>query len=270
MENQRGLDSKDREEVEELRHTSAPVLYEVIRQEGVVELERPAISLWWSGIAAGLAITASVFAEGFMHQHLPDAEWRPLVENFGYCFGFLLVSLGGFQLFTEQTVKAILPLLSEQSWTNLVRTARLWSIVFLANMVGTFLASAFSAYSGAVTGEQFAAFLEISRPLAQMGFVEAIMRSIPAGFLIAAMAWTLPSAEGSKFWVIIAITYLIALGEFAHIVAGSAELFLLLINGELSVARTVGGLLLPIFIGNVLGGTALFSLIAYAQVKEEI
>jgi formate-nitrite transporter family protein len=267
---QRGLDKKEREEVDELRRARAPVHYEVIRQEGEVELERPVASLWWSGIAAGLAISASVFSEGFLHAHLPDTAWRPLVENFGYCFGFVLVIVGGFQLFTEQTVKAILPLLSERSWQNFKRTARLWGIVLAANLVGTFAAAVFATFGNVVSAEHISAFLDISRPIAAHGFVEAMTRGIPAGFLIGALAWMMPNAEGSKFWVIIIVTYAIALGEFAHVVAGSAEIFLLLVGGEISVAKAFGGLLLPILIGNVFGGTALFALIAYAQVQEEM
>lgn len=265
-----GLDKKEEEEVDELRRARAPVHYEVVRQEGEAELERPAASLWWSGIAAGLAITASVFSEGFLHAHLPNAEWRPLVENFGYCIGFVVVIVGGFQLFTEQTVKAILPLLSEQSWDNLTRTARLWGIVLLANLTGTFIAAMFTAFSGALRPEQVGGLLEISRPLMELGVLEAAMRGIPAGFLIAALSWMMPNAEGSKFWVIVAVTYAIGLGEFVHVVVGSAEVFLLLISGEISLARAFGGLLLPVLVGNVLGGTVLFSLIAYAQVKEEM
>ncbi len=267
---QRGLDEKEREEVDELRRARAPVHYEVIRQEGEVELERPVASLWWSGIAAGLAISASVFSEGFFHTHLPDTPWRPLVENFGYCFGFVLVIVGGFQLFTEQTVKAILPLLSERSWQNFKRTARLWGIVLAANLVGAFAAAVFATFGNVVSAEHISAFLEISRPIAAHGFVEAMTRGIPAGFLIGALAWMMPNAEGSKFWVIIIVTYAIALGEFAHVVAGSAEIFLLLVGGEISVVKAFGGLLVPVLLGNVFGGTALFALIAYAQVQEEM
>ena len=267
---QHGLDKDEQDEVDDLRRARAPVHYEVVRQEGEAELERPAASLWWSGVAGGLAISASVFSQGFIYSHLPNAEWRPLVASFGYCIGFVIVIIGGFQLFTEQTVKAILPLLSDQSRQNFIRTARLWGIVLLANMAGTFVAALFATYSGAVKPEQFNAFLEISRPLAALGFVEAVMRGVPAGFLIAALAWIMPNAVGSKFWVIIAVTYAISLGEFAHVVAGSAEIFLLLVVGEISVAKAFGGLLLPVLVGNVLGGTVLFSLIAYAQVKEEM
>jgi formate-nitrite transporter family protein len=267
---QRGLDPDEHEVVDERRSIRAPVVYEIIRQEGVEELERPLVSLWWSGIAAGLAMSASIFCKGFFHLHLPDAPWRPLIENLGYCSGFVIVILSRFQLFTEQTVKAILPLLSEQSRDNLVRTARLWGTVLAANLIGTFCAALFGSLSGGMTTVQLAAFQDVSRQLVEKGAFELLILGIPAGFLIAALVWMLPSAEGSKIWAVIIITYIIALGDLAHVVAGAVEVFLMLIAGQISLWYAFGGMLLPMLIGNVLGGTALFSLIAYAQVREEI
>lgn len=184
MEGSRGLDSKERRDVEERRSVRAPVVYEIIRQEGIDELRRPVLSLWWSGIAAGLAISASIFSEGFFRLHLPDEPWRPLIENFGYCVGFVIVILGGFQLFTEQTVKAILPLLSDQTWNSLMRTARLWAVVFAANLVGAFAAALFAVLNTAVTPEQLAVFLDISRHFVERGFLELLLQGIPAGFLL--------------------------------------------------------------------------------------
>jgi formate/nitrite transporter FocA (FNT family) len=100
--------------------------------------------------------------------------------------------------------------------------------------------------------------------------VELLLLGVPAGFLIAALSWMLPNSEGSKFWVILFVTYVIALGGFAHVVAGSVEVFMLVIAGQLSLVTAFGGILLPALIGNILGGTALFSLIAYGQVHEEM
>ena len=80
----------------------------------------------------------------------------------------------------------------------------------------------------------------------------------------------IPSAEGADFWVVTMATYLIAMGDLAHVVAGSTEAFLLLVNGEVGLWQTVGGFLVPAFVGNMIGGTVLFTLLAYAQVKEEI
>ncbi len=101
--------SKMERDIEERQRPSSPVIYEVIRQDGDEELARPLNSLWWSGIAAGLGISMSVVAEGLLHRALPDREWRPLVENLGYTLGFLIVVLGRLQLFTSNTLTAVLP-----------------------------------------------------------------------------------------------------------------------------------------------------------------
>ncbi len=53
------------------------------------------------------------------------------------------------------------------------------------------------------------------------------------GFLIAAMVWLVPSADTAKFHAVTLMTYLIAIGGFTHIVAGSMEAFLLVANGQL-------------------------------------
>jgi formate/nitrite transporter FocA (FNT family) len=270
MATHRGLDSKERDQVDERRDVRAPVLYETIRQSGLDELERPVVSLWWSGIAAGLAMSASIYCEGFINLQLADQPWRPLIGNIGYTVGFLIVILGGFQLFTEQTVRAILPLLSDRTWDNLLRTARLWSVVFVANLVGAFAAAGFGALSPATTPEQLTAFIALSRHFTGNGFFELVLLGVPAGFLIAALSWMLPNSEGSKFWVIVVLTYVIALGDFAHVIAGSVEVFLLVVAGQISLLAAFGGVILPTLLGNILGGTALFSLIAYAQVREEI
>ena len=55
-----------------------------------------------------------------------------------------------------------------------------------------------------------------------------------------------------------------------HIVAGSVEAFLLVLNGELQWLAMIGNFIVPVLIGNIVGGTALFALIAYAQVMKEI
>ena len=66
------------------------------------------------------------------------------------------------------------------------------------------------------------------------------------------------------------LTYIIAIGGFAHIVAGSFEAFLLLVNGQLDIVHMIVGFTLPVLAGNVIGGTVLFALISYAQVAKEV
>jgi len=80
----------------------------------------------------------------------------------------------------------------------------------------------------------------------------------------------LPNSKGGEFMVIVLITYLIALGDFTHVIAGSVEAFWLLIDGGLSVGHVLGGFLLPTLLGNVVGGSVLFAMLSYVQVHDEI
>jgi len=69
-----------------------------------------------------------------------DAPRCELFENLGYPVGFLIVILGRQQLFTENTVTAILPLLdSANRLQTLGRVVRLWGIVLATNLAGAAL-----------------------------------------------------------------------------------------------------------------------------------
>ena len=269
-EGQSEADAKDAKEVDDASHLRPATVYEIVRQEGVGELKRPLKSLWWSGVAAGIALSTSLYAQAFLLQRVPDAEWRPLVVALGYPVGFVIVIFGRLQLFTENTITVILPLLAERTWGNLRCVARLWGVVFAANLAGTFVSAALVIYLDLMGSEQREAALELSRHFAEKQALEILLLGILAGFFVAALVWTLPDAKGSEFWLIFSMTYVIAIGDFAHVIVGSTEIFLLMFKGELTVLQAAGAYMLPAFVGNVLGGTGLFAMLAYAQVSEEL
>jgi formate/nitrite transporter FocA (FNT family) len=264
------LGGKDLQDVQTHLRLRAPVIYQVVRQEGEEELKRPLLSLWWSGVAAGLAICLSVVAEGLLLFYLPERPWTPLVSSFGYCVGFIVAVLGRLQLFTENTITAVLPVVARPTLHNLFVMVRLWGVVFAANMVGALVFAAAATWGGIFPADQMTAFLDLARHALSKEPMEMLLYGIPAGFLVAVMVWMIPSAESAAFYVVVMMTYLIALGSMTHVVAGSAEAFLLLLAGEFTLGRTIFGFLVPVFIGNVIGGTVLFALLAYGQVKREL
>ena len=257
-------------EAHERRRISARMVYRVVRAEGEGELERPVASLAWSALAAGPAVSTSLLAQGLLHYHLPDTSYRMALEAFGYCIGFLIVILGRLQLFTENTITAVLPLFANFNTHTALRTARLWIIVFAANLAGAFCAVACAVFFQTVPEPFLEALIVVSERFAAKSPSQAFTHGIPAGFLIAAIVWMLPSARSSHFGVVVALTYLIALGDFAHVIVGSAEVFLLVLMGKLSFTAGVSGLILPALAGNIVGGTALFAALAYAQVRREV
>lgn len=130
------LTEKEQAQVEERARPNALVVHEIIRAEGENELRRPITGLAWSALASGLAMGFSLVAEGLLRAHLPEVPWRPLVAKLGYTVGFVIVILGRQQLFTENTLAPVLPLLNKPEPKTLLRLLRLWTVVLAANLVG--------------------------------------------------------------------------------------------------------------------------------------
>lgn len=265
------LDHDEERRVGEYENVPSFVIYEAIRREGEHELSRPSSALWWSGVAAGLALSMSVLCKGFLASLLPEAPWSAGISNLGYTVGFLIVILGRMQLFTENTITPILPLFLNPSRSNFLQIARLWGIVFAANLVGCAAAAFVLAHGHILPDARFEGVLAVTRHYAEATPLEHFAWAIPAGFIIAALVWILPRMEGSgEVLMIVILTYAIGLGGMSHVVAGSTELFILVARGELGPGAAIFGGILPALAGNVLGGTGIFAALTYAQVREEI
>ncbi len=264
-------DQDEKKEVLKQAETlSSRQIFEVIRREGNDELERPNGSLLWSGIAAGIAISLSVLGEAIFRTYLPDAQWSYLLENLGYSMGFLVVILGRMQLFTENTISTVLPAMQDPSRRMFKRVAVLWSIVLVANVVGAFAAALVFAYTSAIPSELLPAIESLSRHATSMGASESFQRAIPAGLLVAAIVWMLPESEGFGFFVILVFTWMIAAGDFTHVVAGSVEMAFLVVQGQFPIWDALFDFFLPVLAGNILGGTLIFALLAFGQVRREL
>jgi formate/nitrite transporter FocA (FNT family) len=267
---QTDLKPGEEHEAEKRSGPESIVLHQAMVLKGEHELKRPPSSLVWSALAAGIGISTSLVAEGALHEHLPDAGWSRLVTGWGYAVGFVLVIMGRLQLFTEHTVVAVTPVLAAPSFANFEKLLRLWLIVFLFNQLGVLIVAMAFAWFGLGSHELVAAMVEVSRPLLDRNFAETLLQAIPAGFIIAAIAWLIIAAKTGHFWVIALLAYVIAIGDFAHVVASAGSAYLLALTGEASFGWALGGFVLPALIGNVIGGTGLFAVLNYAQIKEEI
>ncbi|MGD9868322.1 MAG: formate/nitrite transporter family protein [Hyphomicrobiales bacterium] len=267
---EKGISRDEAEEIEEHSRLRAAVLYEIIRVEGEGELARSAPALAWSGLAAGLSIGLSVVAQAMLATHLPEAEWKPMIEKFGYSAGFIVVIMARQQLFTENTLTPVLPVIARMKLKWLAVLLRLWAIVLSANLAGCLIFAAAIAYTSMLPPEMEQNVRLIGEHLMKNTATEMFVKGIAAGWIIAALVWTLPSAQNTEFFLIGLLTYLIALGEFTHVIAGSVEAFYLWVTGSIGAGKVFLQFLLPTLAGNVVGGTVLFAVLSYAQVREEI
>ncbi len=252
--------------VEQKSAVGSHIVYKAITKTADEELNRPAIALAFSGLAAGLSMGFSLVTEGLLRSKLPDAPWRPLITKLGYSVGFLIVILGRQQLFTENTLTPMLPLLQRRDRATLLRVARLWATVLGANIIGaTIFAYAVqrtSAFAPEVKRAFLALGLEGMEPLAGTIFVKGIF----AGWLIALMVWLLPVAEAGRIWIIVLLTYVVGLGQLSHVIAGSVDAIYTVAAGSHTWAEYAVHFLLPTLTGNCLGGVTMVAALNYAQV----
>jgi formate/nitrite transporter FocA (FNT family) len=257
---------EEAQKVQERVAIGAKVVYEAVRLEGEEELERPTAAMSWSGLAAGLSMGFSLLAEGALQAHLPDSSWRPMIARLGYSVGFLIVVLGRQQLFTENTLTVVLPLLLHKDLATIRKVLRLWSVVLSANVVGTFLFALAIARLHFLEPAVQKSLLDVSEGHLPLGFWTTLLRAILAGWLIALMVWMLPDAASSRVIVIIIMTYLISISSLSHIIAGSTNIFFLVSEGKLSLGQYFTAFFFPTLIGNVAGGVSLVAALAHAQV----
>ena len=268
--NENPHDQEEENSVKEAIGLSPKLIYEVIRREGEEELARTKRSLVWSGIAAGMLISLSVLGEAVFRTYLPDSPSSYLIENLGYSLGFLAVIMGRMQLFTENTITTVLPIMQRRTWSALGAMLRLWAIVLAANVVGAFAAAALFVLTPALPPEILPAIEDLSKHATGMGASTGFWRAIPAGVIVALIVWMLPQADEAAFFLVLTFTWLIAAGDFTHIVAGSVEMAVLILQGTLGFDGAVFGFFLPVLAGNIFGGTLVFTLVAWGQVRDDI
>jgi len=260
------LTEKQKQEAEERTSVSAVVVHEAIRYDGEEELHRPISALAWSGFAAGMSMGFSLIAQALLRAHLPNQPWRPLLSKLGYSLGFLIVIIARQQLFTENTLTAIIPLLARRDRATFLKVLRLWTVVLVANLVGAHLFAWVVGNTPMFQADIRDTMLSISRDVMHVTFGAAVLRGIFAGWLIAMMVWMLAAVDTGRIAVIIIITYIVGLGDLTHIIAGSVEVLFLVMVGAANWGSVAWGYMLPTLIGNIIGGVSLTAAVNHAQV----
>lgn len=263
------LTAEEKHDVSKNQPPRAAVLHEIIRLQGDMELERSIAALFWSALAAGLTMGLSLMGMGLLNSRLPDGDGFKVIASFGYCAGFLAVILSRQQLFTENTLTAVLPIMSKPTLKNVGRLLRLWTVVLVGNLMGTLLVAYVMLHLPIFDTQTDKAFLEIGRKVMENDASQMFAKGIISGWMIATMVWMIPSMESAKMWIIILITYLMALGDFTHIVVGTAEVSYLVFAGELPWKDFWLIFAGPTLAGNIIGGSFIFALISHAQIRSD-
>ena len=262
-----------REEREQAAQHAAPaalVIHEAVREEGEQELRKRPVAVWWSGLAAGMSMGFSFLCMAMLGSMLPATPWRHAIASAGYTVGFVITILGRQELFTESTLTAFLPLLVRRDRATFVAVLRFWAVVLVANLAGTAMFATLLSRPGLFPRPVLDTLGELAKTSVDGVFIVTMARALLAGWLIALMAWMLPSARSARFFVILLLTYVVALCSLPHVVAGSVESAYAVLTGAASMQQYLGDFLVPTLIGNTIGGVALVAMLNHAPLADEL
>lgn len=247
---------------------SADEIYENVSTAAEEELERPISALAWSAVAAGMIIAFSFFAAAYLGTLAPE-PWKHAAQSAGYPLGFIFVVLARNQLFTENTLEPIIPLLQKPTAPVFRKVLALWGAVFAGNIAGALVISWAASSTRLFDAPMSAALLGLARSATEGGFAVVAYRAVFAGWLIALMAWLVASTHDTVAQVILIwlTTAPIAAFGFRHSIAGAVEAFYRAFSGDAPWSTMLGGFLLPAVLGNIAGGVLLVALLNHGQVS---
>lgn len=242
---------------------------------GVSKAEAPVFSTFTLAILAGAFIAlGAIFATTVTAG--TSAEWpfgvSKLLTGLVFCLGLILVIVGGAELFTGNNLIVMAWAGGKVSTAKLLRN---WVIVYLGNFVGSVGTAVLILFSKQYTfggGGVGKTALSIANGKVELGFWQAIALGILCNALVCLAVWLTFSARSTMdkiAAIIFPITAFVAAG-FEHSVANMYFIPVgLLIKAFDPTFTTSTGLelsnltwgtflvnnLLPVTIGNIIGGT---------------
>nr|WP_321167652.1 formate/nitrite transporter family protein [Halopenitus persicus] len=221
--------------------------------------------LFFSGIAAGFAISITFL----LYASLSASTDHPVLGVLLYPLGFIYIIIGGYQLYTENTLPPVA--LTLERIASLPALLRHWSIVLLGNFTGGAIGTLVLVYGDVFDPAAAEKAMELGRHGVETSGWALFSKAVFAGLIVAGVVWVGFSARDTISRVV--VTYLaflaVPLGGLFHVVVSFAEAFYLFVHGELGVLAGLTGFVLPVLIGNTVGGVALVTLVNYFQTSED-
>ncbi|MCA9156695.1 MAG: formate/nitrite transporter family protein [Planctomycetales bacterium] len=242
-------------------------------KEALAAFDRSTLRLFFSGLSAGLEIGFSLFLMAVMltlvRDELPHAISAILIASM-YSFGFILVILGRSELFTEQTSLAVLPVLSGRApFKGLLR---LWSVIYVANIIGAAAFAGMIAYIGPSLGViDPQVFTDLAQKVVHHPPLVILVSGILAGWLMGLLSWLVAAGRDTISQIVIVwmVTTTIGIGHLHHSIVGSVEVLAgLFTSGETTFAD-FGHFLLWTTLGNAIGGPVFLALLKHTHARAE-
>jgi formate/nitrite transporter FocA (FNT family) len=248
-----------------LERPSAQDIYEQVANNARQELGRSTVSLVISGLAGGIFMGLSALGTAIAISMLGTTQPAVFIAKMFYPLGFIVVILGRSQLFTENTLYPVALVLAEKK--HFWHTLRLWGAVLPSNIVGALAFASLASLTNAIPPE-------IVQSLAQLGLdathhppATIFWSGVMGGWIIATVAWLVSGSHSitGSVMIIWLLAFVVGLGNFAHCIAASGEVFAAILTGR-APWLAFPTWFFPAVAGNICGGVGMVTLLEYGQV----
>ena len=276
--NEREQEDSVREAVERSR-SGAPAVGEVLRdrfsadevfQRVVAAADEEVTSgsreLFFSAVAAGFAITITFL----LYVSMSAATDNAVVGTLLYPLGFIYIIIGGYQLYTENTLPPVA--LTLERLASIPTLFRHWGIVLAGNFTGGAMGAISLVYGGIFEPDSQLKAIEIAEKGAlYTDWWSLFFKAVFAGLIVAGVVWVGFAAGDTVSRLLVVYLAFLAIpnGNLFHVVVSFTEVIYLVLETNYSLLTGMTGFVLPVLIGNTLGGVVLVTVVNYFQTSEE-
>ena len=222
--------------------------------------------LFFSALAAGFAITITFLLFSSMSA---ATGGDPVLSALLYPLGFIYIVIGGYQLYTENTLPPVA--LTLERLASVPTLFRHWAIVLAGNFSGGAMGAAALAWGGVFSPAAAAAAMHHAEVGIETPAVTLFFKASFAGLIVAGVVWVVYASQDtiSRLVAVYLAFLAIPLADLNHVVVSFTEMLYFVFVGDLSVFVGLTAFVVPVLVGNTFGGVVLVTVVNYFQTSEK-
>jgi formate/nitrite transporter FocA (FNT family)/nucleotide-binding universal stress UspA family protein len=220
--------------------------------------------LFFAAVAGGFAITITYL----LYASMSAATDGALAAVLLYPLGFIYIIIGGYQLYTENTLPPVA--LTLERLASVPALFRHWLVVLAGNFAGGAIGAVVLAYGGVFSPDAAVVAADLAQKGIDTSTTALFFKGAIAGLIVAGVVWMNFAARDtvSRILVVYLAFLAIPLGNLFHVVVSFTEAVYLMLVGGPGLATTFPTFVLPVLLGNTIGGVVLVTVVNYYQTSD--
>ncbi len=234
---------------------------------GYAKATKPSMSLFLLGILAGAFIAFGAVGSTTMGALVGDKGLAKLMGASVFPVGLMLVVMAGAELFTGNNLMTLGVMTKRYSFKDMLRN---WVLVYIGNFIGSIAVAILVAktgiYAGTVADKAIAIATKKATIMTSLGLGAVLSRAILCNIIVVLAVWLATGAKDitSKIFACWFPIMLFVLSGYEHSIANMFFIYVgKYVGAEITQAQIWMNNLIPVTIGNVIGGAVIVPIFYY-------